>query len=214
MRRHKLGILGLSEMRWKEGGDFESEEFRVCYAGGKESQRGVAIILDKEMAKRVLKVDMVSDRIISVKIQADPVDLMIIQVYMPTSAHEDEEVDEIYDRIEELMAKENGKDYVVIMGDWNAVVGEGREGKEIGEYGLGTRNDRGEKLVEFCKRNKFMVTNTWFKKQKRRRYTWIKPGDIGRFQLDYILVRDRYRNSVKDSCSYRGADADSDHNLL
>ena len=50
-------------MRWKEGADFEKKEFRVCYAGGKESQRGVAIVLDKEMAKRVLKVDMVSDRI-------------------------------------------------------------------------------------------------------------------------------------------------------
>ena len=79
---------------------------------------------------------------------------------------------------------------------------------------LGTRNERGEKLVEFCKRNKFVVTNTRFKKQKRRRYTWTRPGDTGRFQLDYILVRDRYRNSVKDSCSYPGADADSDHNLV
>ena len=131
MRINKLDILGLSEVRWKEGGDFESEEFRVCYAGRKESQRGVAIILDKEMAKRVLKVGMVSDRIISVKIQADPVDLVIMQVYMPTSAHEEDEVDEIYDTIEELLAKEKGKDYVVITGNWNAVVGEGREGKEI-----------------------------------------------------------------------------------
>ena len=60
-----------------------------------------------------------------------------------------------------------------------------------------------------------MVTNTWFKKQKRRRYTWIKPGDIGRFQLDYILVRERYHlNSVKVSYSYPGADANSDHNLV
>ena len=95
----------MSEVRWKEGEDFESEEFRVCYAGGKESQPGVTIILDKEMAKRVLKVDMVSDRIISVEIQAGPVDLMIIQVYMLTSAHEEDEVDEIYDRIDELVAK-------------------------------------------------------------------------------------------------------------
>ena len=47
MRRNRLDILGLSEVRWKEGGDFESEEFTVCYAGGKESQRGVAIVLDK-----------------------------------------------------------------------------------------------------------------------------------------------------------------------
>ena len=46
------------------------------------------------------------------------------------------------------------KDYTVIMGDWNAVVGEGKEDKYIGHYGLGWRNDRGEKLVEFCKRRK------------------------------------------------------------
>ena len=59
-----------------------------------------------------------------------------------------------------------------------------------------------------------MVKNTWFKKQKRKRNTWSRPGDTGRFQLDYILVRDKYRNSVKDSCSYPGADADSDHNLV
>ena len=41
-----------------------------------------------------------------------------------------------------------------------------------------------------------------------------KPGDTGRFQLDFFLVRQRYRNSVKNACSYPGADADTDHNLI
>jgi predicted dithiol-disulfide oxidoreductase (DUF899 family) len=40
------------------------------------------------------------------------------------------------------------------------------------------------------------------------------PGDIGRYQLDYILVKQRYRNSVKNSRSFPGADIDSDHNLV
>ena len=59
-----------------------------------------------------------------------------------------------------------------------------------------------------------MVTNTWFKQDKRRRYIWTKPGDTGRFQLDYIMVRQRYRNSVKNARSYPGADADSDDKLV
>src|SRR5271163_4704401 len=100
------------------------------------------------------------------------------------------------------------------MGDWNAVVGEGREGKEIGGYGLGVRNERGQMLVDFCKRMDLVVTNTWFQQHKRRRYTWKRPGDTGRFQIDYILVRHRFRNSVKNSKSYSGADIDSDHNLV
>ena len=114
MIRIELNVLGLSEVRWKDGGDFESDGFRVCCAGGAERQRGVAIILDKEMAKRVLKVEMVSDRIILVKIQAEPVDLVIVQVYMPTSAHGDDEVEEMYERIDELMRKEKGKECLAI----------------------------------------------------------------------------------------------------
>ena len=100
------------------------------------------------------------------------------------------------------------------MGDFNAAVGEGVDGKVVGKYGLGKRNDRGQMLVEFCKRNQLVVTNTWFQQEKRRRYTGKSPRDKGRYQIDYILVRQRYRNGVKRSWSYPGADAYTDHNLV
>ncbi|PNF36822.1 hypothetical protein B7P43_G09628 [Cryptotermes secundus] len=51
-------------------------------------------------------------------------------------------------------------------------------------------------------------------KPKRRIYTWKAPGDWRRHQLDYILVKHRFRNSVKDVKTLPGADIDSDHNLL
>ncbi|PNF25412.1 hypothetical protein B7P43_G09171 [Cryptotermes secundus] len=69
-------------------------------------------------------------------------------------------------------------------------------------------------LIDFCERNGLIVTNTWFKKPKRRIYTWKAPGDWKRHQLDYILVKHRFRNSVKDVKTLPGADIDSDHNLL
>ena len=93
-------------------------------------------------------------------------------------------------------------------------MGEGDEEKYIGKYGLGKRNERGQKLVDFCRRQKLIVTNTWFQQGKRRRYTWKAPGDRARYQLDYIMVRERYRNSVKNSRALPGADVDSDHNLV
>ena len=59
-----------------------------------------------------------------------------------------------------------------------------------------------------------IVTNTCFKKPKRRLYTWKAPGDWGRHQLNYMLIKHRFRNSVKDVQTLPGADIDSDHNLL
>ena len=79
---------------------------------------------------------------------------------------------------------------------------------------MGKRNERGERLLEFCKTNKLMVTNTWFQQEKRRRHTWKNPGDRRRFKIDYILVKHRYINSVKSSWSYPGADVNSDRNLV
>lgn len=214
MRRLKLNVLGLSEVRWEGVGDFVSDEVRVIYSGSKGGQKGVAVLLDIEAGKRVTKIVQHSDRLLLVRIEADPVDLVLLQVYMPTTAEDDEEIESLYEQIEELVKKEKATDQVIIMGDWNAVVGEGREDGEVGEFGLGVRNERGQMLVDFCKRMKMVVTNTWFKHEKRRRYTWKRPGDTGRFQLDYILVKHRYRNSVKNSRAYPGADANSDHNLV
>src|SRR6478609_4250601 len=97
------------------------------------------------------------------------------------------------------------------MRDFNAVVGEGKEGRVVGKFGLGNRNDRGERLIEFCKNQNFVIINTLFEQEKRRRYTWKSTGDLRRYQIDYILERQRYRNSVKSSWSYPGADVDLDH---
>ena len=57
MKRNNLNVLGVSEVRWKEEGDFDSGDYRVIFSGGQESQRGVAIILDKELANRVVQID-------------------------------------------------------------------------------------------------------------------------------------------------------------
>jgi len=68
-------------------------------------------------------------------------------------------------------------------------------------------------LINFHERNGLILTNTWFRKPKRRLYTWKVPGDWSRHRLDYILVKHRFRNSVKDVQTLPGADIDSDHNL-
>ena len=85
---------------------------------------------------------------------------------MPATDDKDEKIEQMQEQIENLVKKEKATDQTIIMGDWNAVVGEGRDGNELSEYGLGQRNEGGPKLVNFCKQMKMVVTNTWFKHEK------------------------------------------------
>jgi hypothetical protein len=75
------------------------------------------------------------------------------------------------------------------------------------------RNQTGQMLYDFCERNGLVITDTWFKKPTRRLYTWKLPGDRSLHQLDYVLVKQRFRNSVNDVQALPRADSDSDHNL-
>ena len=90
--------------------------------------------MNKKIGQRVKYYEQHSERIIVIKIESKPKPTTIIQVYMPTSAAEDDKVEGVYEEIEELMKYVKGDENLIIMGDWNAIVG--KEGKEVGEYGL------------------------------------------------------------------------------
>src|SRR6478609_1956428 len=101
MRRNKLSIMGVSEVRWKDGGDFVSDGYRVMYACGPTCQRGVTVIAEAKVAERVTEIDRFGHRIMVVKV--DPVDMVIVQAYLRTTDYEDEEVEKLYDQLEEIV---------------------------------------------------------------------------------------------------------------
>ena len=61
---------------------------------------------------------------------------MIVQVYMPTTDSDDEEIEQMYEKIEKLIKSEKSNEHLIVMGDWNAVVGEEESGSVIGKYEL------------------------------------------------------------------------------
>ena len=126
--------------------------------------------------------------VLLVKIQAKPFDLNVIQVYAPTGDHTEDEVEEFYEDLNKARKMCKSQEVVMVIGDLNAKVGKGVESQVVGPYGLGERNDRGERWVEWCRENRFMIANTWFCNHPRRLGTWKSPGDLVRNQIDYIRV--------------------------
>ena len=49
------------------------------YAGGPTCQRGVAVNAEAKVTERVTEIDRFEDRIMVVKVKADPVDMLVVQ---------------------------------------------------------------------------------------------------------------------------------------
>ena len=90
---------------------------------------------------------------ISVHFQGKPFNIMVIQVYVPTSNADEAEVEQFYEDLQDLLELTPPKDIVFITGDWNAKVGSQETPGVTGEFGLGVQNEAGQKLTEFCQEN-------------------------------------------------------------
>ena len=101
-----------------------------------------------------------------------------------------------------------------IIGDWNAKVGSQETPGVTGKFGLGMWNEAGQRLIEFCRENALVITNTLFQQHTRRLYTWTSPDGRHRNQIDYILCSQRWRSIIHSAKIRQGADCGSDHELL
>ena len=104
-----------------------------------------------------------NDRMISVHFQGKPLKITVIQVYVPTSNAEEDEVEQFYEVLQYLLElTPQKKDFLFIIGDENAKVGSQETPGVTGKFGLGVQNEAGQRLIEFCQENELVIANTLF----------------------------------------------------
>ena len=193
IERQELEIVGLSETRWIGEGSFQHDDNTTIIYSGKPSgirERGVAMILRGEARRALIGYTTISERIMAIRLFAKPKNLTLLQVYAPTATKKNERaIDNFYEELQTATVFIKKEDICIVMGDLNAKVGHGEDKQcGIGMHGLGTRNESGDKLAEFCLANNLTIANTWFKHHPRNTYTWKSPGDLYRNQIDYIMT--------------------------
>ena len=97
---------------------------------------------------------------ISVRFQGKPFNITVIQGYAPTNNAEEAEVEWFYEDLQDLLELTPKKDFLFIIGDWNAKVGSQETPRVTGKFGLGIRNEAGQRLIEFCQENALVIANT------------------------------------------------------
>ena len=119
-------------------------------------------MVNKRVRNAVLGCSRKNDRMISVRFQGKPFSIIVIQAYAPTSNAEEAAVEQFYEDLQDLLELLPKNDVLFIIGDWNAKVGSQETPGVTGKFGLGIRNEAGQRLIEFCQENSLVIANTLF----------------------------------------------------
>ena len=80
-------------------------------------------MVNKRVSNAVLGCNLKKDRMISVCFQGKPFSITVIQIYAPTSNAEEAKVEPFYEYLKNVLELTPKKDFLFIIGDWNAKVG-------------------------------------------------------------------------------------------
>ena len=109
--------------------------------------------------------------------------ITVIQVYAPTSNTEEADIERFYEDLQDLLELIPKKDFIFIIGDWNAKVGSQETPRVTGKFGLGIRNEAGQRLIEFCQENALVIANALSQQHKRRLHTWTSSDVSTKIRL-------------------------------
>jgi hypothetical protein len=97
----------------------------------------------------------------------------------------------------------------------------------MGKYGKGKLSDNGYELLDLCARNDLILTNTKFKHKLAHITTWQAPEqptaihhdgtpkrNPTRNQIDYIIVRIKDMQRIKDSRAHSNMNTRTDHRIV
>ena len=129
MTRVNINMLRINELKWTGMGEFNSDDHYIYYCGQESHRRnGVALIVNRRVQNAVLGCNLKNNGSLFVS-KANHSIITVIQVYAPSSNAEEDEVEQFYEDLQDLLELTPKKDVLFITGDWNAKV----ESQEIPE---------------------------------------------------------------------------------
>ena len=125
-------------------GEFNSDDHYIYYCGQKSLRRnGIAITVNERVQNAILRYNLKNNRMISVHFQGKSFNIMVIQVYAPTSNAKEAEVEWFYEDLQDLLELTPKKDVLFIIGNWNAKVGSKKHLELQGNLALEYRRKQG-----------------------------------------------------------------------
>ena len=217
-KERKLDVLALCETKVKGKGEREWEGQKVIVSGVDErcrAREGVAVVIAGRLWGRVSEYKCINSRMMWVRLKVAGEKVVIVSVYAPGMEKSENERETFWENLNECLSGFGEGERIIVLGDMNAKVGDREKDGVLGRYGVPGVNENGERLVEMCSERRLIVGNTWFQKRMIHKYTWERENGMEKSLIDYVLVEERSKSSLKDVTVYRGAAGGmSDHYLV
>ena len=170
---------------------------------------GVGVLLGREATKAIRSVQSVNRRIMVITLEGNPPVTLII-VYSPTNIAPSEAVEDFYTDLRQALEGITSHTFAILLGDMNA-----RIGKDKGRHTFHQETNRnGEHLAELAQEKDLFITNVTYQKREGKLWTFRDPRNL-KYQLDYILIKRKWRNSLKNVEAYGTFESvGSDHRVV
>ncbi|XP_072016342.1 craniofacial development protein 2-like [Amphiura filiformis] len=134
----------------------------------------------------------------------------VIVTYCPTNVEDEDKVEDHYDNLRRTIDSIPAHNVLMVIGDFNGRIG--TEDAKFTYHDMTNRN--GKFLVDLAIEKNLICANTYFRKRKGKLWTFCSPAG-SKYQLDYILLRKKWRNSLLNAEAYNTVSSvGSDHRIV
>ncbi|EYB94618.1 hypothetical protein Y032_0169g215 [Ancylostoma ceylanicum] len=214
--RIKFHVIALQETKSKKSEVRQLNDGTLIIRGEKFPSRnvgGVGFVVHPSVVHLVDSHEILSPRLAILRLHLPRrKSISIINCYSPTLTADESELDTFYERLEDVIHNEKSF-YKFVVGDFNAQLGKAEDDEyRIGRFGLGDRNENGNRLAGLLSAARLFHGNSVFMKKDHRRWTWESPNGTTHTEIDHILTNRRW--CLLDVSVVPSFCCGSDHRLL
>ena len=178
--------------------------------GAQAATGGVGLMLGSLARRALRRVHKHTERILMAEFAGNPVTTVLV-VYSPTNTAKPEDVEKFYEDLTTAVRGVPAHNFLAILGDFNARIGQ--EDAPFPYHESTNRN--GAYLTALLMEHQLLAANTMFRKRIGKRWTFQDRASGMQRQLDYILVRQKWRNSILNAEPYSTfSSVGSDHRVV
>ena len=217
--RSRIDILGIQEHRIIHSDTVQYEAFQegtnlITTSAWRNTQNascgGIGALLNNMAFRSLAGVTSFTQRILIMNFAGNPATTVIV-TYAPTEAADSEIAEEHYKNLLKAIKTVPAHNLLVIIGDFNARIS--KDEVLFSYHDITNRN--GNLLLDLSMQCNLDITNTSFRKKPGKLWTYLSDTSGIKFQLDYILINKKWRNSIKNTEAYNFySSVGSDHRVL